>query len=106
MLRAQVERLPEDPSVLNEVAWEMLTVLPESLVDPAEPIRLAETACDLTQWEDPEILDTLAVAYFEAGDLEKAIATQKRAVELPAAGGNPSYLETLRRYEEARAGGR
>ena len=43
-------------------------------------MRLAEQACELTQYEDPDKLDTLAAAYAEVGRFADAVATARRAL--------------------------
>lgn len=37
-------------------------------------------ACELSNWEDPGIIDTLAAGYAETGDFSKAIAFQEQAM--------------------------
>ncbi len=39
-------------------------------------------ACELTQWRDPDCLDTLAAACAEVGDFASAIKWQTQAVKL------------------------
>jgi len=43
---------------------------------------LAERACELTNYKQPELLDTLAVAYAAAGKFPKAIETAEKALQL------------------------
>ena len=50
--------------------------------DTAEAIRLAETACGQTGFEDEGYLHTLAVAYAGAGRFDDAVRTAERAAEL------------------------
>ena len=44
-------------------------------------LALAKQAAELSKEEDGAILDTLARAYFEKGNLDKAIENQAKAVE-------------------------
>ena len=44
--------------------------------------NLAEKACELTDWESPMILDTLAWAQYRAGDAEAAIETEQKALDM------------------------
>lgn len=50
--------------------------------DPREAIRLAERAAELTRYDHPAILDTLAAAYASAGEFEKATAVAEEAIRL------------------------
>ncbi len=67
---------------LNEMAW---TILDEDGIvnrDFDLALTLAQRADEVTKHENPTILDTLARAYFEKGDVNKAIETQTKAVAL------------------------
>ncbi|MDX1934671.1 MAG: redoxin family protein [Capsulimonadales bacterium] len=73
----------DDPDQLNSIAW--------GIVDPAArrkptknaqamALTAAKRANELTGGKKPEILDTLAKAYFDNGDRKNALATQEKAV--------------------------
>jgi hypothetical protein len=49
--------------------------------DPAKAIHLAKRACELTQFKDPMILETLAMAYAGADQFEKAVETGDLAIK-------------------------
>ncbi len=79
--------------VLNALAWMQGASAMEGIKNPSEAIRLAERACQLTDYETPEVLDTLAVAYAAAGNYAKALEISQKAVteaqqssKLPLAG--------------------
>ena len=44
-------------------------------------MALATKAFELTGRKDPSIMDTLAAAYAESGDCDKAVQCQKQALE-------------------------
>jgi hypothetical protein len=80
-------------------------------------LGLAACADELTQHQQPDVLDTLARARFAKGDFDKAIAIQatavaiqRRAVEAAQTKEPPTRqlqaLEaTLKRYQDAKAKG-
>jgi tetratricopeptide (TPR) repeat protein len=66
----------------NDLAW-VLATDPEGLRDGKQAVEHATKACELTHWTSPYCLDTLAVAYAEFGDFDKAIEFQKQALAFP-----------------------
>jgi hypothetical protein len=89
------------PLHLNNVAWVIVTgPAPEpGLLGVA--LQLAERAVEETGRGDPNILDTLAEAYFVAGQREEAIATIDEAIYL--APGVEYFREQRRRFTGERA---
>lgn len=75
-----------DPLCLNDVAWVLATHPDDRIRDGSEAVRLAEQACALTDWKVDAYLGTLAAAYAERGDFEKAVHFAERTVELAPAG--------------------
>jgi tetratricopeptide (TPR) repeat protein len=82
-------------STLNSQAWFLLTCEPSDLQDPVAALPMARRAADLSDWENPDILDTLALAYHRTGDLDNALDIQRRAVLFSASEGSvdPAGLE-------------
>jgi Flp pilus assembly protein TadD len=74
---------PEFPPALNELAWIRAANPDDRLRNGPEAVRLAESACQLTDHKQPLLLKTLSVAYAEAGRFEEAIATINKARALP-----------------------
>ena len=74
----------EDTGVLNNLAWVLATSPEESVRDPAKSIEYGLKACELTKYEKPHILSTLAAGYAEKGDWENALKWSAKAVELGA----------------------
>jgi Zn-dependent protease with chaperone function len=70
---------PDNPVVLNNLAWLLATTPERGLRDPARAVRLAEKA--VAQEGNPVYLDTLAEAYYAAGNLDRALAVIDEAIE-------------------------
>ena len=71
-----------------------------SFSDPEEAIRLAQQACELTDFNQPEFLGVLSVAYAAAGRFDKAIETAQKALELAQAANQQQMANELRAYLE------
>lgn len=73
----------DDPEVLNELAWGMLT---EKAWEEAQDLEfsraLAHKAMMLTEEKNGAIVDTYARALYEMGDLKAAVEWQKKAVNI------------------------
>jgi tetratricopeptide (TPR) repeat protein len=73
---------PDWPLPLNALAW-ILATAADSDIDQAEvAVRHAERAVELTDNENPTMLDTLAAAYAAASQFERAVATAEAALLL------------------------
>ena len=87
---------PDDPKPTNNLAWARATLPDPRLRDGEEAVNLAESACELAQHKDHDLLDTLAAAYAEAGRFPEAIATLEEAISLARSAGQ---LDSLREFE-------
>jgi tetratricopeptide (TPR) repeat protein len=84
----------------NNLAWIRATHPDATLRNGDEAVRLAEDLCQKTKFQQPSYLDTLAVAYAEAGQFEKAVQTAQRAIALATqAGDQRAAAEMQRRLE-------
>jgi thiol-disulfide isomerase/thioredoxin len=98
--------LGENEQALNEFAWSLVDpdrqggAVPKPLL--AFALEAAQKASELTDHENPAILDTLALAYFLNGQPAKALEYQEKAVELsPEDGLDPAMKERLEQYRKA-----
>ncbi len=71
---------PDNPHVLNNLAWLYATCDDISFRDPERALMLAKKAAKLLK--APHILDTLAESYFVNGKFEEAVAAELRALEI------------------------
>jgi tetratricopeptide (TPR) repeat protein len=73
---------PKSITALSGAAWLLATAPDANTRNGAEAVTLAESANEISSGKNPEVLDTLAAAYAEAGDFVKARATANRALDL------------------------
>ena len=94
----------DSSSAMNAMAWNIVDRMPENEQDLDFALKIAQRGCELTKYEDPMILDTLARCYWELGNKYKAIEWQKKAVSLTD--GSPmgeSITATLNEYNASLA---
>ena len=80
----------------NELAWRMLTESQLSERGAEVALALAERAADLTEWRNPDVLDTLAEALFVLGDRWGALRVIDQAIALT--GGADYFVQQRRRF--------
>ncbi len=73
---------PNDPEILNDLAWFLATCPDKTFRDPARAIEMAETATRLAANSSWNILHTCAAAHAAAGDFEAAQQHLTRAIAL------------------------
>jgi tetratricopeptide (TPR) repeat protein len=71
---------PGWPAGTSRRAWDLSTSPDPQRRNGALAVRLAEQACEATDSQRAEYLDTLAAAYAEAGRFEEAVSTARKAV--------------------------
>jgi tetratricopeptide (TPR) repeat protein len=73
---------PYPPGVHNNLAW-LFATGPDRLRDGRRAIEYATRACELTRWQNPDFIATLAAAHAAVGDFDKAIEHQQKALSSP-----------------------
>jgi len=107
---------PELAVALNNLAWVRAVNSDDELRNGAEAVRLAERACELTHYNEPLFIRTLAAAYAESGRFPEAVTTAEKAEQLASsaglkdlAGNNRQLLELYQAgkpYRESRPASR
>ena len=90
----------EDTGVLNNLAWVLATSTEDELRNAKRSIELAKKACELTKYERPHILSTLAAGYAEAGEWDEALKWSNKAVETGDGEVSEQLKEELESYKE------
>lgn len=88
---------------LNEIAWTIVD--PEGNVTKKDldlALRAATKAAEFTDHKDPAVLDTLGLVLFLRGDVDKAVETQTKAVELAPEGLKAELQERLDEFKAAK----
>jgi len=90
--RKAIEVKPDFIDAINNLAWVRATHQDSDVRNSDEAIHLAKRTCELTEYNRPDLLDTLAAAYAAAGKFDEAVAIAERAFELSQSTGQ-SHLE-------------
>ncbi len=100
-LREATARNPESINSLHVLAWTLATWHDKEIRNGGEAVELARRACDLTAWEKPRLLETLAAAYAESADFASAVKFEKQALQLmtPEMAVNTNAGKRLELYE-------
>ena len=72
----------EAAGIYNNLSWVLATSPNDKVRNGPRSLELAEKAAALSNYEAPHILSTLAAAFAEAGNFEKAVEWSEKAVEL------------------------
>ena len=85
--REGLKSKPDTASALNNLAWILAACPDAAFRNGDEAVRLAQRACDLTRYQRPMLIGTLAAAYAEAGRFDEAVAAAQKAHDLALAAG-------------------
>jgi tetratricopeptide (TPR) repeat protein len=92
---------PENAVTHNGQAWMWATCPDAKFRDGRKSVAAATRACELTEWDEAGIIDTLAAAYAETGDFASAVKWQTRAIELETDRKNKDdFASRLKLYQE------
>jgi protein O-mannosyl-transferase len=97
---------PDLPEVLNNLAWLLATAKEDQVRNGTEAVERAQRACELTHYQQPQFVGTLAAALAEAGKFEEARQTAHKAIILAEASGQKALVvknrELSRLYEASK----
>ena len=98
-----LELNPQHALAQNNLAWLLATCADPSVRDGRQAVELALQAERISGSNQPNVLDTVAAAYAEAGRFPEAADTARRALNLPSTRNNQPLAEAiqsrLRLYE-------
>ena len=104
-----VENISKDEEdysgVLNNLSWVLSTSPDDSVRNGTRALELALQACERTKYKEPHILSTLAAAYAETKDFDKAKEWSVKAVELGREKGHEQLEQLeleLKSYQEGK----
>jgi len=104
--RDALQRDPNDFQTLTWLARVLAANANPSVRNGAEAVSFAERAANLTAGQQPFVLDTLAMAYAEAGRFKDAQTTVQNAIQLATAIGAqksiPEMQQRLQLYLDAK----
>jgi protein O-mannosyl-transferase len=102
-----LEITPDYPEAADGMANALATADPSEGGDPQRAVILAQRACELTNNQRPDYLNTLAIAYAAGGRLDDAIAADEKAVQVALASGQTDLaadiVTRLQAYRAAQA---
>jgi tetratricopeptide (TPR) repeat protein len=73
---------PDWEGPYNNIAWLRATCPNDYYRNGAKAIELATKANEMSNWSNPEYLDTLAAGYAETGDFDSAVKYENKAVAM------------------------
>jgi Flp pilus assembly protein TadD len=98
--RSLLQLTPEQPDLLNNLAWLLATDRDAAVRNGSEAVTLAQRACELTRRQQPALLGTLAAAHAEAGQFDEAISVAENAIALAQSNNQPAIAQRNRELLE------
>lgn len=93
------------PVVPKMVAWNNLAFIlatspDDSVRDGKRAVDMAETAKQLQETPTPDVLDTLAAAYAETGQFDRAVTAEQEAIKIAPENQRDEFRKYLKLYED------
>jgi tetratricopeptide (TPR) repeat protein len=106
-LREAVRLNPDWPMAANKLAWILATHEDANFRNASEAIRLAKQLCQKTNYQQPEILATLAAAFAEGNQFPDAVRIAEKAIDTAQTSGHVELVaritQMLQLYRQGRA---
>jgi len=101
ILRKGVEASPGNLKFVNALAEILATSSNDQLRDGKSALALIEPACEKTHFQAAPLLGTLAAAYAETGEFDKATEMARKAIDLARAAKQDKLAELFSPQLEA-----
>jgi Flp pilus assembly protein TadD len=89
---------PNQVYAANSLGWIKATSKDEKFYDPPQALKFARQACEITEYQDPGMLDTLAAALAANGQFEKAAETAAKAIEIARSTGQNAQAAGIQKH--------
>ena len=99
LLENSAEVAPEFPWSRNDLAWVLATTREESRRDGERALVMAMDVCKQDQWHYHGFMDTLAAAYGEVGNYDKAVELMGNAIKKSPQAFHAGYEDKLQSYK-------
>jgi tetratricopeptide (TPR) repeat protein len=87
--REAIRLNPNQTEAINNLAWTLATDPDPKFRNGVEAVQLATRVCELTRYQHPLALATIAAAYAEIGRFNEAVSFAEQAVQLAGSAGSP-----------------
>jgi tetratricopeptide (TPR) repeat protein len=88
---------PDWVEPMNTLAWLLATHKDAAFYNPQRAVQLARRACELTNYRNAEMLDTLAAACAAVGNFPDAVVATEKALILAQSAGDTQMTERIQK---------